>query len=289
MLQIEGNTLVDHQDVALQALEAELREAIRLQQFRLYYQPQVRIANREVIGLEALIHWAHPKRGLLPPAAFIPVAERSGLNAPIAEWVLRTACMQNKAWQDIGLPRLTVAVNLSALRFRQAGFVRLVAKILGETRLDPRFLDLDVTNSLAAGTPEALRAQFRELRKLGVALSIDDFGSGYSRFSQFVNLPPGQLRINRAIVKALPDNADAATIARSIVSMGSSLGVRVLAVGVEHRSQAEFLESICCQYAQGFLYSKPLPTDVFWSWASDSIAGAAAARQKENRAIMSTA
>jgi EAL domain-containing protein (putative c-di-GMP-specific phosphodiesterase class I) len=277
---------MDHEDVALSALESDLREAIRLQQFELHYQPQVRMSSGEVVGMEALIRWAHPQRGLLAPADFIPAAEKNGLIVPIAEWVLRTACAQTKAWQVAGLSQLTVAVNLSALQLRQTGFVGLVSRILKETGLEPRFLDLEVTKSLVACTPESMMVRFNELRALGVVLSIDDFGTGYSNFGHFMNFPLDQLKIDRAFVQGLPTNVESAAVARAIVSMGSSLGVRVMAVGVENRYQADFLKSIWCEYAQGFYYSKPLPANVFWAWAKHSIANKNAAAQAESREVM---
>ncbi len=274
---------MDHEDTAQRGLEADLRDAVRLEQFELHYQPQVRTSNGQVIGMEALIRWAHPARGLLSPAEFIPVAEKNGLIVPIAEWVLRTACAQNRAWQKAGLPHLKVAVNLSALQFRQTGFVGLVSRILHETGLEPSFLDLEVTKSLVAGTPESMMTRFNELRALGIMLSIDDFGTGYSTFGHFMNFPLDQLKIDRAFVQGLPDNVAAAATARAIVSMGSSLGVRVMALGVENRYQADFLKSIWCEYAQGFFYSKPLPADAFLAWAKKPMPDATAATYDESR------
>ena len=280
---------MDLQTTDLKTLEAELREALRLQQFQLYYQPQVRISNGEVIGMEALIRWAHPKRGLLAPGDFVPAAERNGLIVPIAEWVLRTACAQNKAWQNAGLANLTVAVNLSALQFRQAGFVGLVSAILEETGLDPCFLDLEITKSLVAGTPESMMARFNDLRSLGIVLSIDDFGTGYTRFGHFMNFPLDNLKIDRAFVRGLPESMEAASTARAIVNMGTSLGVRVMALGVENHKQAEFLRGIWCEYAQGFYYSKPLPTDAFPTWAESSIANATLAAREIGEEFMAAA
>ena len=280
---------MNHEDIAVTVLESDLREAVRLQQFELHYQPQVRTSNGEVIGMEALVRWAHPERGLLSPADFIPAAEHNGLIVPIAEWVLRTACAQNKAWQNADLPQLTVAVNLSALQFRQTGFVELVSRILLETGLDPCYLDLEVTKSLVAGTPESMTIRFNELRALGIVLSIDDFGTGYSNFGYFMNFPLDQLKIDRAFVQGLPENVDASAVARAIVSMGVSLGVRVMALGVENRQQADFLRSIWCEYAQGYYYSKPLPADAFLRWARNSLARAAAASYQESRESRLTA
>ncbi len=277
---------MDSEVVTPAALEADLHEAVRRGQFQLHYQPQVRISTGEIVGMEALVRWAHPERGLLSPVEFIPMAEKNGLIVPIAEWVLRTACVQTRQWHQTGLPHLTVAVNLSALQFRQTGFVALVSRILEDTGLDPSFLDLEVTKSLVAGTPGSMMARFNELRALGIVLSIDDFGTGYSQFGHFMNFPLDQLKIDRTFVRGLPDNVDAAAIARAIVSMGSSLGVRVMAVGVENARQEQFLKSIWCECAQGFFYSRPLPADALRVWASNSVADANAEAREIDRDMM---
>jgi diguanylate cyclase (GGDEF)-like protein len=252
------------------ALEGALRRALQLGQFELYYQPLVLIATGKAVGVEALIRWNHSDLGLIAPAQFIPMAEETGLIIPIGEWVLRTACVQNKAWQDAGLPPLTVSVNLSALQLRQAGLVDLVARILDETGLDAHFLDLELTETMVMGKSQSVITCLHALKALGVTLSIDDFGTGYSNLGYFRSFPLDQLKIDRSFVNDLPKSSNAASIARAIVSMAHSLGLRVVAEGVETDAQAQFLASICCEHAQGYLYSKPLPAAEFALWLDGS-------------------
>ncbi|MEO8135457.1 MAG: EAL domain-containing protein [Betaproteobacteria bacterium] len=253
-------------EAARETLGRSLERAIAQGQFELHYQPQVRVATGEVVGMEALIRWHHPALGFLLPAQFIPIAENKGLIAPIAEWVLRTACRQNHAWQQSGLPFLKVSVNLSALEFRQAGFVDLVRRILAETALEPRYLDLELSESLVLGAANSMLERVNALKALGVVVSIDDCGNGYAGVGHFMNYPLYQLKIDRSFVRHLPDGDRAASVARSIVSMGSGLGVRVLAAGVETSAQLGFLRGIRCEYAQGNLYTVPLPTRAFEAW-----------------------
>ena len=248
------------------ALEGALRRALQLGQFELHYQPLVLIASGEAIGMEALVRWRHPELGLIPPAQFIAMAEETGLINPIGEWVLRNACVQNKAWQDSGLPPLTVSVNLSALQLRQAGLVDLVARILDETGLDARYLDLELTESMVMGKAQPVIDSLHALKALGVTLSIDDFGTGYSNLGYLESFPLDQLKIDRSFVSDLPESHNAASIVRAIVSMGHSLGLRVVAEGVETVAQAQFLSRIWCEHAQGYLYSKPLPAAEFALW-----------------------
>jgi diguanylate cyclase (GGDEF)-like protein len=248
------------------ALEGALRRALQLGQFELHYQPQVLIATGEAIGMEALIRWRHSELGLIPPAQFIAIAEETGLIIPIGEWVLRTACAQNKAWQNAGFPPLTVSVNLSALQLRQAGLADLVARILDETGLDARYLDLELTETMVMGKSQSVIDCLHALKALGVTLSIDDFGTGYSNLGYLKSFPLDQLKIDRSFVNDLPESSNAASIARAIVSMGHSLGLRVIAEGVETAAQAQFLAAIWCEYAQGYLYCKPLPAAEFALW-----------------------
>ena len=248
------------------ALEGALRRALQLGQFELHYQPLVLIASGEAVGMEALIRWRHPELGLVPPAQFIPMAEETGLIVPIGEWVLRNACAQNKAWQDAGLRPLIVSVNLSALQLRHAGLVDLVARILNETGLDARYLDLELTETMVMGKAQPVIDCLHALKALGVTLSIDDFGTGYSNLGYLKSFPLDQLKIDGSFVKDLPDSSHAASIVRAIVSMAHSLGLRVVAEGVETAAQAQFLVSLWCEHAQGYLYSRPLPAADFARW-----------------------
>ena len=248
------------------SLEGAMRQALRLGQFELHYQPQVSIATGKAIGMEALIRWNHPQMGMIPPVKFIPVAEEAGLIVPIGEWVLRTACAQNKAWQDAGLPALPVSVNLSAIQLKQAGFVAMVSNALEETGLDPRYLDLELTESMVMGKTDSVISRLEELKAIGIALSMDDFGTGYSNLGYLKSFPLDELKIDQSFVRDLPSNKDAGAIAGAIVSMGRSLGLRIVAEGVETAAQAAFLSGTDCEHAQGYLYSKPLPAAQFAEW-----------------------
>ncbi len=247
-------------------LEAALRQALQLGQFEIHYQPQISITSGHTIGMEALLRWHHPELGSVPPARFIPVAEETGLIVSIGEWVLKTACRQNKAWQEAGLPPLPISVNLSALQLRQPGFVKLVSQILHDTALDPRHLELELTESMVIGGNASMISRLQALKALGVGLSLDDFGTGYSSLGYLKNFPIDQLKIDRSFVCDLPHSKDAAAIARAIVSIGQSLGMQVIAEGVETEAQAAFLSDLGCEHAQGFLYSKAISVGQLHAW-----------------------
>lgn len=247
-------------------LDAAIRQALLLDQFELHYQPQVCMLDGQTIGMEALIRWQHPTMGSVSPVHFIPVAEETGQIVAIGEWVIRTACAQNKAWQQIGMPNLVVAVNLSALQLRQQGFVSLISEILEGTGLDAEFLELEITESMLMDKSDCVTATLNELSALGISLSMDDFGTGYSNLGYLQSFPLDQMKIDRSFVKNLPDNKDSAAITSAILSLGQSLGLRIIAEGVETQSQAAFLRGISCIYAQGYLYSPPLPALEFENW-----------------------
>ncbi|MEO8752079.1 MAG: EAL domain-containing protein, partial [Casimicrobiaceae bacterium] len=234
-------------------LEFALRQALVLGQFELHYQPVLVIGTGEVVGMEALIRWQHPELGSISPVDFIPLAEETGIIIALGEWVLRTACIQNKRWHDAGMPKLRVAVNLSALQLRQPGFAELVAEVLAETGLDPRYVNLEITESMVMGKTDTVTACLNQLRALGTSLSLDDFGTGYSNLGYLTHLPLDVLKIDRSFVRDVPGHLGACSIARAIVSMGRSLGLKVIAEGVETIEQAEFLQGIWCEMAQGFL------------------------------------
>jgi diguanylate cyclase (GGDEF)-like protein/PAS domain S-box-containing protein len=259
-------------------MELALRHAARLGQFELHYQPLIEMRTGEVSGLEALIRWRHPELGMIAPADFIPLAEETGLIVSIGDWVLKTACEQNKAWQDAGLPALAIGVNLSALQLRQPGFVAGVERVLAESGLAARCLNLELTESMVMGTADAVIASLQQLRALGVTLSMDDFGTGYSNLGHLTHLPLDILKIDRSFISGLPGHQGAASIARAIVSMGHSLGMRVVAEGVETVEQAEFLRSIWCEYAQGYLFCKPLGAIACATWMRERSGNAATSK-----------
>jgi diguanylate cyclase (GGDEF)-like protein/PAS domain S-box-containing protein len=257
-------------------LEGDLHLALQRQEFILHYQPQV-TGERRVVGAEVLLRWLHPKRGLISPLRFIPMAEDTGLILPIGQWVLETACAQLKLWSDDALTReLQVAVNVSARQFRQADFVEQVRRVVLSSGIDPTRLKLELTESLVLDNVEDTIEKMNAIKLLGVLFSMDDFGTGYSSLSYLTRLPLDQLKIDRAFVSQLPDNRSDAIIAQTIVTMGRSLGLNVIAEGVETEAQHAFLESHGCHAYQGFLFSRPVPVDEFEQFVQQSLPADAA-------------
>jgi diguanylate cyclase (GGDEF)-like protein/PAS domain S-box-containing protein len=240
-------------------LQEELRNAVARSELVLHYQPQVDLRTGRVFALEALVRWRHPKLGLVPPIKFIPMAEGSGLIVPIGNWVLREACRQNKAWQDAGLPPVVVGVNVSARQFREKTLVAQVASVLKESRLEAKYLELEVTESVIMQDVDLAVATMKELQGLGVHLSIDDFGTGYSSLCALKSFPVSRLKIDKSFIDGLLDNENDKAVADAVVSLGRTLNLRVIAEGVETDAQAAFLRSIHCDEMQGYLFSKPLP------------------------------
>ncbi|GEM_PF-122284 len=244
-------------------LENGLRHALERREFLLHYQPQVDLRSGEIIGMEALVRWQHSELGLVSPSRFIPVTEESGLIVQLGEWVLRTACAQNKAWQRAGLKSISVAVNLSARQFRQPNLVEVVAGILRETGLDPAYLELEVTESLVMQNVEVTIATLGSLKAMGIKLSIDDFGTGYSSLSYLKRFPIDTLKIDQSFVRDITTDPDDAAIAKTIISMAHDLQLKVIAEGVETEAQKSFLQLRRCDEMQGYFFSKPLPAEDF--------------------------
>lgn len=244
-------------------LEVDLRHAIERDELRLYYQPQMSLRNGDVIGVEALLRWRHPVRGLLSPLDFVALAEDTGLIAPIGEWVLRTACAQNRAWQVAGLPAVTVAVNLSARQFEAQDMVVLTAQVLQETGLDPSYLELELTESVAMGNAEAFIEVTDAMKRLGVSLSIDDFGTGYSSLSYLKRFAIDRLKIDQSFVRDIVCDPDSASIVDAVIGLSHGLRLSVIAEGVETEAQLNFLRTCGCDEMQGFYFSTPLPSVEF--------------------------
>ena len=242
-------------------LESSLRMAIERKELSLEYQPQKDLATGEITGCEALIRWRHPELGLVSPNKFIPIAENSGLIGPIGEWVLRTACAQARQWQDQGLPAVPVAVNVSTVQFGQKGFLRLIQTVLRETGLAPQYLELELTESLLLSNADVMLTMLQELKAMGLKLSIDDFGTGYSSLSYLRYFPVYKLKIDRSFVTDVATDPDDAAITGTIISMAKSLGLKVLAEGVENDAQLSFLRAHHCDEIQGFYFSQPLPPE----------------------------
>lgn len=254
-------TSLSNQTPELLTLEKSLRHALEKDELQVYYQPRINIATGQITGMEALLRWHHPEMGKVAPSVFIPLAEASGLIVPIGEWVLRTACRQNKAWQDAGLPPITIAVNLSLKQFRQPQLVETLTQILQKTGLEPNFLELEITESTAIEDLEFTKNILNELRRMGLHLSIDDFGTGHSSLSRLQMLPLHHLKIDQSFVRELTKDNKVAHIVRAIVSLGKSLGLRLTAEGVEKPEELEFLKSINCEDVQGFLFYRPMSAE----------------------------
>jgi diguanylate cyclase (GGDEF)-like protein/PAS domain S-box-containing protein len=242
-------------------LENSLRLALSNKQLFLVYQPQMDIATGKITGLEVLLRWQHPALGLVPPEKFIRIAENSGLIIPIGEWVLRTACRQAMTWQKEGLPAVTVAVNVSAVQFRQQGFCELIKGVLHETGLAAQCLELELTESLLLADADMTLSVLRELRSMGLTLAIDDFGTGYSNFTSLRQFGVSKLKIDRSFISDVVTNTGDSAITAAIISMAKSLGLKVIAEGVENEAQMSFLRSQQCDEIQGYYFSKPLTVD----------------------------
>ncbi|MHB1291438.1 MAG: EAL domain-containing protein [Sulfuricella sp.] len=245
------------------AMGSALHDAIARNELELHYQPQVDLASGEIVGMEALARWRHPQLGMVSPAVFIPLAEETGLIGPIGAWVLREACRQNKAWQDQGLPRLRVAVNLSARQFRQRDIAAIVAQTLAETGLESRFLELEITESMLMQDVIATISIMQQLKGIGISFSLDDFGTGYSSLSYLKRFPIETLKIDQSFVRDIPHDKDDSAIAAAIIAMANALGIKVIAEGVETPEQLAFLYTQNCTAMQGYHFSKPLPAEHF--------------------------
>jgi diguanylate cyclase (GGDEF)-like protein/PAS domain S-box-containing protein len=252
-------------DAAQQRLQMEndLRHAIERAEFTLHYQPLIDLKSGAVVGFEALVRWRHPGRGMIPPSQFIAAAEETGLIGPLGEWVLREACAQGRAWHEAGYATLQAAVNCSAQQFGREGFVEIVKRALGETGFPAVRLELELTESVILERSDAVIACFQALDDMGVRISIDDFGTGYSSLSYLKRLAIHQLKIDQSFVRDISSDPDDAAIVSAIIAIAHSLGLEVVAEGVETAEQLAFLRSLGCDMAQGFLFSKPLPAEAF--------------------------
>ena len=244
-------------------LESNLRPGLERGEFLVEYQPQVTLKDFQLVGMEALVRWKHPGLGMLYPLEFIQLAEESGLIVPIGDWVLRTACMQNKSWQNAGLESMRLAVNFSPRQFQQSTFVATVREVLKETNLDPNWLELELTEGSVMKEPERAIEKLRELRSMGIRIAIDDFGTGYSSLSYLKRFPIDTLKIDKSFVRDVCSDPNDAAIVRAIVTLGHALELQVVAEGVETPEQLEYLSSLDCDVVQGFLFSKSLPTEDF--------------------------
>ncbi len=241
-------------------LDSALRHAINRKEFTLYYQPQIELATGRIVGVEALIRWRRPGHGFVSPGEFLPLAEENGLIVPISDWVLREACRQSKLWQQLG-HNLRVSVNLSPVQFRKQNVGALVVKVLAETGVAPQTLELELTESILMQDPESVAENLRQLQALGVSLAIDDFGTGYSSLAYIKNFPVDRLKIDQGFVRNIEDDPSDAAIVRAIITLGHSLGMDIVAEGVETQEQLSRLIAEGCDEVQGYFYSRPVPPE----------------------------
>ncbi len=249
------------QAVERQAIEGGLRRALERQEFVLHYQPKINLHSGAIVGVEALIRWQHPERGLVSPAQFVPIAEDCGLILPIGRWVLHEACLQARAWLQAGLPPIIIAVNTSAPEFRAKDFLENIRAILDDTRLEPRYLELELTESILMRDAESTDSVLHALADLGVKLAIDDFGTGYSSLSYLRKFPIDTLKIDQSFVKQMTSNPDDAAIVGAVIGMAKSLRLRVIAEGVETPEQSAFLLARDCDEGQGYYFGRPVAAE----------------------------
>ncbi len=248
----------------------DLRHAVANGELRLHYQPKVDTANGRLVGMEALVRWMHPERGMISPAEFIPVAEDTGMIVAIGRWVLREACRQNAAWQQAGLRPIRVAVNLSARQFRSDNLLDEIDAALSDTALPASSLELEITESMVMEDPERVIDLLEKMRSRGIHLSLDDFGTGHSSLAYLKRFPIDCVKIDRAFIRDMPGNTDDVAIARTIVAMAKALDLKTVAEGVETAEQLELLKNMGCDQIQGYLFSRPLPADEFLAFYSNS-------------------
>ena len=244
-------------------LSNSLYRALERDELYIHYQPQVSVDSRQIIGMEALLRWRHPEMGMISPGMFIPIAEQNGLIIPIGEWVLRTACKQNKVWQDEGLTPVRMAVNVSIYQIRNSDLVAQVRAALDETGLSPQYLELEITESVANKEADAILNNLNALKELGISISIDDFGTEYSSLSRLSILPIDRVKMDMQFVRNLNKSEKDKAITKGIVYIAHKLGLKLIAEGVETDSQFEFLDQLKCDEVQGYYFYRPLsPEDM---------------------------
>lgn len=252
------NQEMNHKSLERIMLENELTKAIHSEQFYLDYQPKINFKTKRVIGMEALVRWSHPDLGLIPPNNFIPLAEDTGLILPLGKWVLHEACLQNKQWQKMGYPQLVVSVNLSVKQLIDENIVNEIKTVLQETDLEPRWLEIEITESTFVDVGHASTI-LQEIRDLGVQISIDDFGTGYSSFNYIKHLPIDTLKIDSSFIHDIHENEESYAIVKAMLTLAKTLDITVIAEGIELQDQANLLYESGCNHGQGYLFSKPLP------------------------------
>jgi diguanylate cyclase (GGDEF)-like protein/PAS domain S-box-containing protein len=243
------------------AMESSLRHVLERHELRVFYQPQVDLTTGRIIGVEALVRWNHPDGKIVPPLSFIPLAEELGLIIPIGEWILRTACLQAKGWQDEALTPIRMGINVSASQFAMPNFIALVASIIDEVGIDSKWINLEITESMLVNDAVEANFKFNELHDVGLTIAIDDFGTGYSSLGYLKDFPIDQLKLDRSFIRNLPHNKNDAKMAKNIMKMAHDLKMAVIAEGVENQEQYDFLRDLGCDEIQGYLISKPVPAE----------------------------
>jgi EAL domain-containing protein (putative c-di-GMP-specific phosphodiesterase class I) len=241
--------------------EADLQKALDNEELTLYYQPKVEIETTKLTGIEALIRWRHPERGLISPAEFIPKAEQSSLALSLAEWVLRTVCRQNNLWQEKSFDPVSIALNLSGRLFKRGDFIQTVSGVLKEADFQPDCLEMEINESIIVQDEKTVFAGLKKLKEIGIRLTVDDFGSGFSSLSYLKKLPLDGIKIDRSVIQDMLIDSDKRTMVSAIIATAHSLGLRVTAVGVETKEQLHFLRAQGCDEVQGYLFSPPAPAD----------------------------
>ena len=253
------------------ALETGLRAALSRDEFRLHYQPRIDLASGKICGMEALLRWNHPELGTISPAEFIPVTEETGLIHELGDWVLNTACAQHRAWQDAGLPRMLLSVNVSSKQFTCHDVTESIVSALKASRLDPKDLEIEITESVLIKDDEATAMALRDMRAMGLRISLDDFGTGYSSLSYLTRFPLDTLKMDLCFIRDVATDPSALGIATAVISMAHTLNLRVVAEGVDCEEQTKVLKERGCDEVQGFLYSGALPPDEFLAFAKDHL------------------
>jgi EAL domain-containing protein (putative c-di-GMP-specific phosphodiesterase class I) len=247
-----------HKSTTRLTLEGELRDALEQGQFELCYQPQVSLTSRRLVGVEALIRWNHPQKGVLMPSEFIPMAEDTGLIVPIGEWVIRTACQDVHFWHEQRYRPIRVSVNLSGRQFREDGLIELVTRILRETQANPDMVEFEITESVLMDDAESTVARLTSLNAMGIHLAVDDFGTGYSSMSYLKRFPVERIKIDHSFIRDIPHDPDDVAITVATIQMAHGLKLEVVAEGIETGAQVQFLREQRCDIGQGYLFSAPL-------------------------------
>lgn len=265
------NNKMKIQSLESSLLENALRSAIKNEQFYLEYQPKQNIATKELFGMEALVRWNHPELGIIPPGKFIPLAEETGLIIPLGKWILRESCKQTMLWQKQGFPNLIISVNVSVRQLEDSNFIDSVLEILKETELDPRCLELEVTESIFADVKNAASI-LQELRSMGIKISVDDFGTGYSSLSYIKHLPIDILKVDGSFIRDIHSNDESKAIVNAIITLANAIGLNVIAEGIELEEHVEELKTGGCLLGQGFYFSKPMKSEAFGEYLKTNLA-----------------